>query len=368
MTDNNENALDLKQQPPCAGEVRHFATGQALFLAPLPLPTGSPAMDLGGSFIEVNETYIDVGQSNFNKAFQVQLVVWGLMCVLISCLIILPLIVLSGVFFDPHQRPFMTHVMSALDMLAFSSVVALLGGGFAAILGGTAVIRTTLQKAQTRPIRFNRQRREVCFFLERSDEPIICPWEEVAAWVSTSTGTTGEAIMSTYTFGIAFPEAATGLTHVFNQGVMTPIHGLSKWEAIRVYMEKGPEFCPGTAPYEGLHTFDEKRQSVHENYRDGYTSAISVPWWYLCNIVTWWRFPYWVAEWDHRYSMKAMPDSITAWSQTLPAEQWAKPSAELLAQSAAIEKAFANGQSFPDYFSQANKQPHQTHNEHVNSP
>lgn len=34
MTDNNEHALDLKQQPPCAGEVRQFPTGQALFLAP----------------------------------------------------------------------------------------------------------------------------------------------------------------------------------------------------------------------------------------------------------------------------------------------------------------------------------------------
>lgn len=325
-------------------------------------------MDLGGSFIEVNETYLDVGQSNFNKAFQVQLVVWGLMCVLISCLIILPLIVLSMAIGDPHDRPFIFHLEEAIAALRVTSVIALLGGGFGAFLGGTAVIRTTLQKAQTRPIRFNRQRREVCFFLERSDEPIICPWEEVAAWVSTSTGTTGEAIMSAYTFGIAFPEAATGLTHVFNQGVMTPIHGLSKWEAIRVYMEKGPEFCPGTATYEGLHTFDEKRQSVHENYRDGYTSAIGVAWWYLRNIVTWWRFPYWVAEWDHRYSMKAMPDSITAWSQPLPTEQWAKPSAELLAQSAAIEKAFANGQSFQDYFNQANKQPHQTHNEHADSP
>ncbi|MCJ8170469.1 DUF6708 domain-containing protein [Atopomonas sediminilitoris] len=365
MTDNNEHALDLKQQPPCAGEVRQFATGQALFFAPLPLPTGSQAMDLGGSFIEVNETYLDVGQSNFNKAFQAQLMIWGVMCMLIMCLIIAPFLVGSMSLFDSHKRAFLEHVNWILPT---AITLALCGGSFAAILGGTVVIRTTLQKAQTRPIRFNRQRREVCFFLERSDEPIICPWEKVAAWVSTSTGTTGEAIMSTYTFGIAFPEAATGLTHVFNQGVMTPIHGLSKWEAIRVYMEKGPEFCPGTAPYEGLHTFDEKRQSVHENYRDGYTSAISVPWWYLCNIVTWWRFPYWVAEWDHRYSMKAMPDSITAWSQPLPAEQWAKPSAELLVQSAAIEKAFANGQSFQDYFNQANKQPHQTHNEHADSP
>jgi hypothetical protein len=65
--------FDLKNQRPSAGELRSFATGQALFLAPLPLPTGHAPMDLGGSFLEVNDIYLDMGQSNFNKAFQTQL-------------------------------------------------------------------------------------------------------------------------------------------------------------------------------------------------------------------------------------------------------------------------------------------------------
>jgi hypothetical protein len=85
-------------------------------------------------------------------------------------------------------------------------------------------------------------------------------------------------------------------------------------------------------------------------YRDGYCSAFGVAFWYVRNIVTWWRFPYWVAEWDHRYSMKPMPASIQQWSQPLPLEQWAKPSSALLAKTAEIEKAFAKGQSFMDHF------------------
>ena len=199
-------------------------------------------------------------------------------------------------------------------------------------------------------MRFNRQRREVCYFPSGSDEPIIQPWEELVAWVSVSTGTTGEGIMSTYTLGMALDNPKTDKTHFLNQGVLTPAHGLSKWEAIRVYMEKGPTFCPGKAPYEGRHTFDEKRESMREAYREGDCSAFGVAFWYVRNVVTWWRFPYWVAEWDHRYSMKPMPASIEQWSQSLPPAQWAKPSSALLAQTAQIEKAFAKGQSFMDYF------------------
>jgi hypothetical protein len=355
MAKKTEDAdFDLKTQRPSAGEMRSFATGQALFLTPLPLPTGHAPMDLGGSFLEVNDTYLDVGQSNFNKAFQAQLMIWAVMSGLIVCLIVAPLLAGAMTFGDPHGRSFMNH---ALWILPSSATMALLGGDFFAILGATAVIRTTLQKTRTRPMRFNRQRREVCYFPSGSDEPIIQPWEELVAWVSVSTGTTGEGIMSTYTLGMALHNPKTDKTHFLNQGVLTPAHGLSKWEAIRVYMEKGPAFCPGKAPYEGRHTFDEERESMREAYRGGYCSAFGVAFWYVRNVVTWWRFPYWVAEWDHSYSMKPMPASIEQWSQPLPPAQWAKPSSELLAQTAEIEKAFAKGQSFMDYFNSTLGEP-----------
>jgi hypothetical protein len=55
--------------------------------------------------------------------------------------------------------------------------------------------------------------------------------------------------------------------------------------------------------------------------------------------------------------MKAMPASIEQWSQPLPPEQWAKPSRKLLVQTAEIEKAFAKGQSFMDYFNNALDEP-----------
>ncbi|TCD23140.1 hypothetical protein E0D86_08660 [Pseudomonas sp. IC_126] len=304
-------------------------------------------MDLGGSFLEVNDTYLDVGQSNFNKAFQAQLMIWGLMSVLIMSFLVVPLSAATMRAFSIYQLDFWQVFGEGLEFIATELGLIIL---FIAVLCVFPVIRTTLQKARTRPMRFNRQRREVCYFPSGSDEPIIQPWEELVAWVSVSTGTTGEGIMSTYTLGMALDNPKTDKTHFLNQGVLTPAHGLSKWEAIRVYMEKGPAFCPGKAPYEGRYTFDEKRESMREAYREGDCSAFGVAFWYVRNVVTWWRFPYWVAEWDHRYSMKPMPASIEQWSQPLPPAQWAKPSSALLAQTAEIEKAFAKGQSFMDYF------------------
>jgi hypothetical protein len=76
---------------------------------------------------------------------------------------------------------------------------------------------------------------------------------------------------------------------------------------------------------------------MREADREGDCSAFGVAFWYVRNVVTWWRFPYWVAEWDHGYSMKAMPASIEQWSQPLPPEQWAKPSAALTEQTARIK-------------------------------
>lgn len=343
-----QDELDLRNQRPSAGEARRFATGEALFLAPLPVPTGHQPMDLGGSFLEVNDTYLDIGQSNFNKAFQTQLMIWGVMSILIGMLLILPLIIAVGRAYGPYQLDLWSVFWDSASFYAIH--VGWWVGGAPALMGLYVVLSSTFKKARTRPLRFNRQRREVCYFPEGSDEAIIQPWEELVAWVSVSTGFTGDGVMSTYTFGMAIDNPSTDKTHFLTHGVFTPAHGISKWEAIRAYMEKGPAHCPGKAPYEGRHTFDVERDALHEAYREGDSSAIGVAWWYLCRVITWWRFPYWVAEWDHGYSMKAMPASIAQWSQPLPVEQWAKPSKELKEQTARLEKAYANGQNFTTYF------------------
>ncbi len=339
--------LDLKNHRPHAGETRRFATGEAIFFSPLPVPTGQIPMDLGGSFIEVNDTYLDLGSSNLTKSFQARLAVSLPTVVVIVCLLVLPTLMGFTAFINPFGRSFWFYFT---DFFEFGISLAFWCGGAAALLGMYAVVSTSRNKARARPIRFNRQRREVCFFPNGSDQPVIQPWEDTVAWISVSTGITGVGVISRYTFGMAIDNPEADTVHFLRQEVMTPTHGLGKWEAIRVYMEKGPEFCPGKAPYEGRHTFDKERQEVHEEHQRDERSALGVGWWYLTHLITWWRFPYWVAEWDHRFSMQSLPESIAEWSRPLPTEQWAKPSAALVDQTAKIEKAFAQGQDFMTYF------------------
>ena len=343
----SNDKLNLKQQRPAAGESRHFSTGEAIFFSPLPVPTGQIPMDLGGSFLDINDTYLDLGSSNVNKAFQTRVMIASCMLIVIMSLIVGPLIAGLMSFGDPYGRAF-THIF--MEFFPTGAAIGAWGAAGATILGLYVVISTTLTKVRTRPIRFNRQRREVCFFANGSDEPVIQPWEEMVSWLSISTGINGVGVMSTYTFGMAFDDPETDTVHLVNQGILTPVHGLGKWEAIRAYMEKGPQHCPGKAPHEGLHTFDEEHAVMLEEYRHNERSAVGVGWWYLTQIITLWRFPYWVAQWDHRFSMKSLPESIAEWSRPLPTDQWAKPSAALVDQTVKIEKAFAEGQDFMTYF------------------
>ena len=58
-------ALDLPQpdtdQPHQAGETQALPGGRIIYLSSKPLPTGHQALDLNGSIINLNETYLDVG-------------------------------------------------------------------------------------------------------------------------------------------------------------------------------------------------------------------------------------------------------------------------------------------------------------------
>ncbi|MEI6859312.1 MAG: hypothetical protein V5788_05940 [Shewanella sp.] len=70
--DKADAALDLSNSPPTAGEQRDIPLGQALFFSPLPTAQGD-GLDINGSFLEVNDVYLDIGSSNSGKNFQVQM-------------------------------------------------------------------------------------------------------------------------------------------------------------------------------------------------------------------------------------------------------------------------------------------------------
>jgi hypothetical protein len=59
--------------------------------------------------------------------------------------------------------------------------------------------------------------------------------------------------------------------------------------------------------------------------------------------------PYLIAEWAHRKGRPILPESVQAWSQPLPPEQWAQPSPTLQKANALVKTAMdKKGATFVD--------------------
>ncbi|SFN08600.1 hypothetical protein SAMN04487858_1121, partial [Pseudomonas sp. ok602] len=71
--------------------------------------------------------------------------------------------------------------------------------------------------------------------------------------------------------------------------------------------------------------------------RDGQRDWLSGFFWYLYHVMTFWTLPNRLVEWEIRQikamGHKALPEVMRQWSEPLPKDQWAKPSAELLRMS-----------------------------------
>ena len=108
--------------------------------------------------------------------------------------------------------------------------------------------------------------------------------------------------------------------------------------------------------YEGRHSFgiehedarfmgslDDEGQhlSAEERERYGYSKRTPWPlrWWYVRRVLTFWKMPFMLAEWGHRKGRPVFPEQVQAWSQPLPHEQWASPSAALLKANQQVRNA-----------------------------
>nr|MBF4237568.1 hypothetical protein [Vibrio anguillarum] len=69
--------IDLKELEPKAGYTRKFLTGEAVFFSPKPLPSARIAQETivqSPEILEINDIYMDIGQRNQGKVWQVQMV------------------------------------------------------------------------------------------------------------------------------------------------------------------------------------------------------------------------------------------------------------------------------------------------------
>ncbi|MBH8615259.1 hypothetical protein I4N56_033650, partial [Pseudomonas mohnii] len=159
---------------PPAGTTKKRLFSRNDYLAPLPLPTGEKPQDVLNTIWRKNDVFLDIGNYSIGSAV---MVMWPSM-----------MVVLAMSFFTRN-----------LDS-DFSQGILILG---AVILGIPVLILIQgLFREVPLPLRFNRQRREVC--VPRDDgEYWIVPWETVtaAATQQSSVSQAGRAMMGLLIIG-----------------------------------------------------------------------------------------------------------------------------------------------------------------------
>ncbi|OYD21019.1 hypothetical protein [Oceanimonas baumannii] len=331
-------------QPHQAGDSTTFAGGQVSYLAPMPLPTGQPAQDYAHAVGEVNDIYLSFGAGMptvFGWQLPVSTYIGGwVMLLLISPLIAGTVIMMVGGgvsgFGEAALAVFKEGARLGVPIMSLMLIII-----------ASSIYSHHRKYERVIPTRFNRQRREVCFVLEGQKEPLFVPWESLSAWVVEAQGVTQYGVQRQYAMGVGFHHADSGenYTQEFVCGGL-PL-AIANWEAIRAYMDYEVHSLkeiqdpldlqgPDDPPHEGLHTFYNARARMRRRYREGEVGKWYVAGWYAYHLFTLWTLPFHLTEWEtarvKRIQKHDIPDEMKAWSQPLPAEQWAQPSAELQRQ------------------------------------
>ncbi|MBH8615274.1 hypothetical protein I4N56_033740 [Pseudomonas mohnii] len=293
---------------PPAGTTKKRLLSRNDYLAPLPIPTGEKPQDVLNTIWRKNEVFLDIGNYSIGSAV---MVMWPMVMLFLG---------LAYFFEDPDAL-----VLGACIMVI--PIFLLIHGLFREV---------------PLPVRFNRQRREVC--VPRDDgEYWIVPWETVtaAATQQSSVSQAGRATMGLLIIGFENPDpqAREDNKHFslgFNCGGGTTAMAL--WECVRSYMEVGPQAVPvsrvGIAPYE-----ETQIGSIITDLRKG--NLLGVFWGVFCITI----LGTYLAEKLQNLKLSYPPDlpypDITEWSKPLPPEQWAKRSPELEAAIAEREAELA---------------------------
>ncbi|WPN49746.1 hypothetical protein [Pseudomonas sp. P8_241] len=301
---------------PEAGTTKKRLLSRNDYLAPLPIPTGEKSCDVLNIIWRKNEVFLDIGNYSIGSAV---MVLW-------------PMVVLFAfmgyLFRNDHDEMHLFAVMTTI------------------IIGvPTVLLIQALFREVPLPVRFNRQRREVCVPRDNGEYWLV-PWESVtaAATQHSSVSQAGRNTMGLLVIGFENPDphAEEDNKHFslgFNCGGGTTAMAL--WECMRSYMEVGSEAVPdsrvGIAPYE-----ETQIGSIISDLRKG--DLIGVLWGIFCITI----LGTYLAEKVQNLKLSHPPDlpypDIIEWSKPLPPEQWAKRSPELEAAIAKREAELATQQ------------------------
>ena len=286
---------------PPAGTTKKRIFSRDDYLAPLPIPTGRKPSDVLNTIWRKNDVFIDIGNYSIGSAV---MTIWPLVMLFLS----------------------MAYI--------FNDYGALVLGACITVIPICFVIQGLFREVPL-PVRFNRQRREVCVPMEDGDYWIV-PWESVtaAATQHSSTSQAGKNTMGLLIVGFENPDplAKEGNKHfyfAFNCGGGTTAMAL--WECMRSYMEIGPD-----AVEDQTARFDRSK-GIWATYLDDLIKGaklrgwpVTILWEGFCGIFI---FNTLLIDVLERWKLNPPPDlpypDIIEWSKPLPPEQWAKRSPEL---------------------------------------
>ncbi|MHA6136088.1 hypothetical protein ACX3YC_01215 [Pseudomonas mohnii] len=299
---------------PPAGTTKKRLFSRNDYLAPLPIPTGRKPSDVLNVIWRKNDVFLDVGSYSIGSAV---MVLW------------------------PGVMLFLSLAYGLRNISPELSTFTLIGGGVITGIPAIFIIQGLFREVPL-PLRFNRQRREVC--VPRHDgEYWIVPWETVtaAATQQSSVSQAGRATMGLLIIGFENPDpqAREDNKHYslgFNCGGGTTAMAL--WECMRSYMEIGPE-----AVEDQTARFDWSK-GIWATYLDDLVKAaklrgwpVTLLWEGFCGIFI---FNTLLIDVLERWKLNPPPDlpypDIIEWSKPLPPEQWAKRSPEL--EAAIVER------------------------------
>ena len=329
---------------PHAGDFEIESGTEAFYLSPKPLPTGSAAFSGQRMHRAVSDVFLDFAHSVSGLEFAVRASVGSVIFMMIFFFLVNVLLAGSSFY---HGWPFWSNLIEYVKnpfLWGFTAVHIL--------IAGVPLYKSIHQITSVPPVRFNRQRREVAYVRQKGDPPLIVPWEEVIACVTAGTVVNPYAVMHRYSLMIGLRDSTRGEVVWLTLNVGHLSLAVSEWEALRVYMEEGPlalpepllvdeEFQEGTVAYFHM---------CRGVYREMHSWPVYAFGFLTIQFCSGWTLPCRFSEWIYTRPKAAFPDSIREWSKPLPAEQHAKPSAELVQQSAELRQAMSKGQSLFGYY------------------
>ncbi|MHC9164252.1 hypothetical protein [Pseudomonas aeruginosa] len=290
---------------PEAGTTRSGPLWQDDCLAPPAIPTGEKPADVLNVIWRKNEVFLDIGSWALGSAV---MILWA---------------------------GFITAVL--VIWLGWDVAAKELLIGYGIILGiPILILLIGLRKPVPPPIRFNRQRREVCV-PQKDGSHWFVPWESVKAvgTAVSSVGQHGRATQGLLVIGFPNPQWNGKSEEDKEYSLALSCGGgttaMAMWECIRTFMEGNPDEVPDKSHrltrkkgvwayyWEGIKEGAEKR--------DGLTALL---WEGLCGLFV---FNTPLIDFLERKKLSPPPDltdpTVVEWSKPLPPDQWTRRSAEL---------------------------------------